>query len=553
MGKRRRSNHPSLSLALEELRSKKISLRKAARKYDIAKSTLSDRLLNNHRNANGRPTALSKELEESVASRVILLAEWGFPITSEELKTIVHDILQRANVSCDRFKNNMPGDKWIRNFLARHKLSKRMTSNISKKRAETTEETLIEYFKELKKSLEDVPPENIINYDETNMNDDPGKQKSIVRRGMKYPERIMNHSKAGTSVMFAGSAIGDLLPPYVVYKAQNIYKEWTVGGPDGARYTATKSGWFDERSFEDWFEKIALAYLRRKEGAKVLIGDNLSSHLSEKVIESCKLHDIRFICLPPNTTHLTQPLDRAFFGPLKKKWRSILTQYRNSPTGKKYTTLPKNQFPKLLKNLVEVLNCENLRSGFRACGIHPYDPDMVISALPSTCVESSVDEVIIQHLKELRGPETPGPSGRRRTKLNVKPGRSVGQEENSDESEHSDDEDMDDNQDGDDDKIEVAVTDQENTYRYQYQVDDLVWANYEGASYPGQVKQIAESEIQVTTMIMLERGHWKWPDSPRSAAAETAWYVLAQVSPFNEELTVVNNRGHFSVTTVTQR
>ena len=76
MGKRRRSYHPSLSLSLEELRSKKISLRKAARMYGIAKSTLSDRLLNDHRNANGRPTALSKELEESVASRVILLVSY---------------------------------------------------------------------------------------------------------------------------------------------------------------------------------------------------------------------------------------------------------------------------------------------------------------------------------------------------------------------------------------------------------------------------------------------------------------------------------------------
>jgi hypothetical protein len=58
-----------------------------------------------------------------------------------------------------------------------------------------------------------------------------GKKKIITRRGCKHPERVMNTSKSATSIMFAATGDGKLLPPYVVYKSQNLYSSWTVGGP----------------------------------------------------------------------------------------------------------------------------------------------------------------------------------------------------------------------------------------------------------------------------------------------------------------------------------
>lgn len=42
--------------------------------------------------------------------------------------------------------------------------------------------------------------------------------KLFPKRGCKYPERVMNHSKSCTSVMFACTGDSELLPPYTVYK-----------------------------------------------------------------------------------------------------------------------------------------------------------------------------------------------------------------------------------------------------------------------------------------------------------------------------------------------
>jgi hypothetical protein len=44
----------------------------------------------------------------------------------------------------------------------------------------------------------------------------------------------------------------------VVYKSATgiVYTNWCEGGPAGAAYGATKSGWFDRDQFNQWFRKV---------------------------------------------------------------------------------------------------------------------------------------------------------------------------------------------------------------------------------------------------------------------------------------------------------
>lgn len=183
------------------------------------------------------------------------------------------------------------------------------------------------YFQNLERSLKDVPKENILNYDETNLSDNPGTQKCLFRRGVKYPERAVHYSKGAISIMFAITAGGECLALYVVYKAEHLYKQWTINGPKGKRFNRTKSGWFDSLMFEDWFENIILPWTKNKVGPKVLIGDNLASHVNYRIVTLCEEYEIKFVLLPPNPSHLLQPLDVCYFGPMKKLWHSILLNY----------------------------------------------------------------------------------------------------------------------------------------------------------------------------------------------------------------------------------
>ena len=136
-----------------------------------------------------------------------------------------------------------------------------------------------------------------------NLSDEPGKLKCVLKHGVKYPECITNSDKSATSIMFAANPAGDTMPPYVVYKAEHLWDIWMVGGPKGTRYNRSKSGWFDMTCFRDWFFTLLLPYCKKLIGPIVLIGDNLSSHISWDVLQACQDND-RFVYLPPNSTRL---------------------------------------------------------------------------------------------------------------------------------------------------------------------------------------------------------------------------------------------------------
>lgn len=199
-----------------------------------------------------------------------------------------------------------------------------MAENVKLQRANISASTLQQYITELAVTLNGVHPKNIYNFDESNLSDDPGKRLVIVKKGCKYPEFVCNSSKVSYSLMMCGTASGELLPMYVVYKSIHLWDTWMENGPPGCRYDNSKSGWFDIPTFDRWFRRILIPNARMKAGPKVVICDNVSFHISHDLKQLCRQYEIKFVCLPPNSTHITQPLDVGFFRPVKRKWRTIL-------------------------------------------------------------------------------------------------------------------------------------------------------------------------------------------------------------------------------------
>ncbi|XP_072934902.1 uncharacterized protein [Epargyreus clarus] len=417
-----------LVLACEAVQSGQISSRDAEKQFGIPRRTIVNKIKQVHTKSVGHPTALSAEEEDKIVKVLQASSSFGSPVTKLDLKLLVHEYLKK-NSREHTFKNKIPGDAWVQSFLARHadELTLRTTQNISKPRAEKGAQELADYFNNLRATLKDIPAENIVNFDETNLSDDPGSSKCIFRRGVKYPERIVNSTKGNISLMFTATASGKCLPLYVVYKATNLYSEWVKGGPSDTRYNCTKSGWFDSNMFENYFETIILPWARETVGTKVVICDNLSSHLNIKVVEVCEQHDIKFVFIPPRSTHLTQPLDVAFFAPLKRCWRKILFQYKlHNPT---QTILNKKHFPKLLKELTEAIRMtetKNIISGFKASGIFPLNPQEVLKKIPEMqeqILSYGIDQVLVDYLKETRAPKAM--VVQRNKKIVCEPGKSV--------------------------------------------------------------------------------------------------------------------------------
>ncbi|CAK1586992.1 unnamed protein product [Parnassius mnemosyne] len=443
--------------AIEKITNDELSINAASLQYKIPYGTLYNKYKGLHGKTPGGQPVFTHQEELAILRAAATCGDWGFPLTLFDLRMFAKAHLDRQGKIIERFSNNLPGVEWAISVLKRHKHSygQRLSTNIKRSRATVGRESLNKYFDNLYSEIENVPPSNIFNYDESNMADDPGKKKCVYRRGVKYPEKVMNYSKSSTTVMICGSADGTLLPPYIIYKSTHLYDTWQergiVGKPccekpccsRGCRYNRTTSGWIDTPTFRDWFMNCFLPHAKRLDGKKVLIGDNLSSHIDNDVLVACEINNISFICLVPNSTHLTQPLDVGFFRPLKIAWRQTLEDWKKANL--RTISIPKESFPHLLKKTIINMDQKppkndkeactelsavkrNLVSSFRATGISPFDRNRVLNKLPpespSPEIETGVRDSLTEFLREQRFRNESQPR-RKRTRLQIEPGKSI--------------------------------------------------------------------------------------------------------------------------------
>ena len=157
--------------------------------------------------------------KQYMAERIAVCSTWGYPLVCLDVRCFVKGYLDKQGESIKYFKNNMRSKEWVNSFVKRNStlLSHRMCQNISPSRALVSPAMVESFFSHYAQSIEGVPPENLLIFYETNLSDYPGRKKVVMKKGTKYPERIMSHSKSAVSVMFAGCADGTLLPPYVCY------------------------------------------------------------------------------------------------------------------------------------------------------------------------------------------------------------------------------------------------------------------------------------------------------------------------------------------------
>ena len=134
-----------------------------------------------------------------------ILADWGFPVDSSDLRDMVKAYLDELGDSSrsEIFKDKRPSRSWFWRFMKHNNasISHRKSTPIKRARAQVDPTIVEEYFKNLEKSLKEedgsmIPPERIYNFDETNLADDPGKKFVIARRGAKHVERVPAFPKA---------------------------------------------------------------------------------------------------------------------------------------------------------------------------------------------------------------------------------------------------------------------------------------------------------------------------------------------------------------------
>ena len=363
--------------------------------WDVPPSTIQRHVTKKMKPRGGQPV-FTKQQEDMFAKHLLRCADALWPVSTAQLKDYIQRFCVHYRVRAVRFKNGRPGKDWVAGFLSRHPLLKvRRAAAISAAKAwGTSPAKLKEYFERLRPLLatdgdEYCSPECVLNYDETAITDDAGNPKVITRRSSKSPRAVLNNNKTSRSVMFAVTADGECLPPYVCTKTKFKEDELDGFGPPFCYWDTSKSGWFNMCVFDNWFEAVVAPWALSHQGKhKVVIGDNLSSHLSPVSLKRAEELGVHFRLLPPNTTHFLQPLDVAFFGPLKRAWRDQLLTYKRIHLNK---SLLKRHFAGELKKLVATIKQDTIISGFKATGLVPFDPEAAIARMPAS-VHPVLDE-----------------------------------------------------------------------------------------------------------------------------------------------------------------
>lgn len=369
-----------------------MSVRTAAKEFKIPRRTLRSHVMTGKPEKKiGRPSLLSSQQESELCRRIFRLADVGMPLTSKVIRRSVHEYCLRNGIATPFSTKGLAGRKWLKLFLGRHPdVAKRKSQFMNPARAAKLNRFIVEdYFEKLKIVMLKLDviqsPQRIFNIDEKGCRLNLHKSQQVfARKGAKRVHLISQEHAENVSIVACGNAIGQMIPPMVLFKGKRKKEEWLDNLPAGTVIEMTEKGSMTTPVFIKWVHHFA----KYKPAGKVLlIFDGASSHLDAGIVDAAESHDITLFCLPSNCTHELQPMDKAVFKAFESYWDDeVITYWTNKPdrTINKFTfgTIFSKVWPKA------TAAC-NVISGFRATGIYPYDSKAIpdIAFAPSEITE----------------------------------------------------------------------------------------------------------------------------------------------------------------------
>ena len=389
-------SHDTMSKAIDAVTTKGFTVRRAALEFNVPRSTLNDRITGRvpHGKKSGKSKHLSDEEEEELVQFLLRCATIGYPRTRQEVIAVVSKACRL------RGKDINVTHGWWESFCKRHNsISLRSLSHLSLSRARASNNQVLEsYFDALEETFAKYnftsKPSQIFNVDESGMPLNPPKPKGVCKRGEKNPISISSDRKNQVTVVGCVNAAGYCIPPMVIWNRKTLHPDMTVDELPGTFYGLSPKGWIDQELFHLWFQRHFLRYAPPVRPLLLLM-DGHSSHYCPDTINLASESGVILFTLPPNTTHITQPLDKGCFGPLKSEWKKVCHEYMASNVGKVVTQYSFS--PLLSRAWMKSMTMRNICSGFRVTGIYPLDRTKLLKPEDSSAKKLSSSEVITFH------------------------------------------------------------------------------------------------------------------------------------------------------------
>jgi len=187
------------------------------------------------------------------------------------------------------------------------------------------------------------------------------------------------------SVVECICADGSVIAPLVIFRAKNLSREWIPANTYGYwRFAYNSKGWTSNEHGMYWLTRCFEPETRDKAAGeyRLLIYDGHDSHITGPFIAHCIDHKIILFILPPHSSHMTQPLDVAVFGPLKKHMAAEIDTLIS--TGIISRVMKVEWLTAYVVAHNKVFSARNILSAFRGAGIHPFLPTKVLDRLANS-------------------------------------------------------------------------------------------------------------------------------------------------------------------------
>lgn len=363
-----------LQLAISDVHNG-LSMRKAAKLHGVPTSTIAHRLsgTQNRQTSHQHLQKLSPAQEKSLCSWVVIQDSIGCPPTHAQIKEFAGHIAKQNG-----YKNHI-GTHWMAAFLRRNPDVKNLKGrNLETSRYNGATAESIKHFFTTKiedPAIKAVKPENRYNMDEIGIVEGLGSNCLVVGSSNKKITIPKNSSsRSWMTILECISATGRPLSPLATFEGKTVQQQRfpvDIDFLDTWYLTASEKGWTNDNFVLVWLKNIFIPQTKpaKEEEKRILIVDGHKCHQTTEFMFECYSNNIHIIFLIPNSSHVLQPLDLAFFGRVKNAYRKELN---------KLTVIDDStQFSKAL--LIECyykarkasLASKNIIAGWKASGLWP--------------------------------------------------------------------------------------------------------------------------------------------------------------------------------------
>ena len=365
------------------------SHRAIAHSYDVPNTTL-------HYRIHGRPTRQNAQISNRklTLTEEETLVQWILSMDGRGLPPRIATVRRMANVLLAervRSSSDSPpsvGEKWVQRFVQRHPdLESKYSRKYDHRRAQCEDpESIRNWFNLVRntKAKYGITDEDTYNFDETGFQMGIISTAKVITGSEKKGRPVLTQpgNREWVTVIETINSYGWALPPMIIlagkmhqaawYENNTLPYDWTIG--------VSENGWTNDNLGLLWLQQIFNKYSQpRTIGQyRLLILDGHGSHATPEFDRFCSENSIIVLYMPPHSSHLLQPLDVGCFSPLKKSYgRKVEEKMRLG-----INHIDKLEFLAIYKQArTESITENNIRSGFAATGLVPYDPDRVLSGL----------------------------------------------------------------------------------------------------------------------------------------------------------------------------